>query len=115
MNINDVIPSFIAESLELLKEMETGLLEAGGGAATADTINQIFRAAHTIKGSAGLFGLDDVVKFVHTVETMLDRVRLGEVELDDRLIGVLLQCKDQISDLVEAANDDARRRRPEMQ
>jgi two-component system chemotaxis sensor kinase CheA len=115
VNINDVIPSFIAESLELLKEMETGLLEAVGGAATADTINQIFRAAHTIKGSAGLFGLDDVVRFVHTVETMLDRVRLGEVELDDRLIGVLLQCKDQISDLVEAANDDARRRTPEMQ
>jgi two-component system chemotaxis sensor kinase CheA len=115
VNLNDVIPSFIAESLELLKEMETGLLEAGGGALTPDTINQIFRAAHTIKGSAGLFGLDDVVRFVHTVETTLDRVRLGEVELEDRLIGVLLQCKDQISDLVEAASDDARRRTPEMQ
>ena len=115
MNVNDVLPSFIAESLELLKEMETGLLEAGGGAATADTINQIFRAAHTIKGSAGLFGLEDIVAFVHHVETVLDRVRLGEVELDDRLIGVLLGCKDQISDLVEAALDDVRRKRPETQ
>jgi two-component system chemotaxis sensor kinase CheA len=115
MNVNEVLPSFIAESLELLKEMETGLLEAGGGAATADTINQIFRAAHTIKGSAGLFGLDDIVAFVHHVETVLDRVRLGEVELDDRLIGVLLGCKDQISDLVEAAPDDVRRKRPETQ
>jgi two-component system chemotaxis sensor kinase CheA len=113
VNVDDVLPAFIAESLELLKDMESGLLECGGGAATPDTINQIFRAAHTIKGSAGLFGLDDIVAFVHGVETVLDRVRLDEVALDDRLITVLLTCKDQISELVAAAADEPRRSRAE--
>ncbi len=64
---------FIAEATELLREMESGLLDCSRGEATEETINLIFRTAHTIKGSAGLFGLDAIVSFVHGVETLLDR------------------------------------------
>ena len=55
MNFDDVLPSFIAEATELLREMEAGLLECTRGEASDETINLIFRTAHTIKGSAGLF------------------------------------------------------------
>ncbi|MEJ1964142.1 MAG: chemotaxis protein CheA [Gammaproteobacteria bacterium] len=105
MNFDDVLPSFIAEAAELLRDMENGLLECTRGPASDETINLIFRTAHTIKGSAGLFGLDAIVSFVHGVETLLDRARLGEVTLDAKLVQSLLSCKDHIATLVAGAAD----------
>ncbi len=67
MNIEEALPGFVAEAGDLLREMESALLECSGGTADAEKINLIFRSAHTIKGSAGLFGLDPIVSFVHVV------------------------------------------------
>jgi len=114
MNFDDVLPSFIAEASELLREMEAGLLECARGQASAETINLIFRTAHTIKGSAGLFGLDAIVSFVHGVETLLDRVRLDEVTLDARLVQLLLDCRDHIAALVACAADAKNGVAPEL-
>src|SRR5262245_8348718 len=115
MNFDDVLPSFIAEASELLREMEAGLLECARGEASAETINLIFRTAHTIKGSAGLFGLDAIVSFVHGVETLLDRVRLGELTLDARLVQTLLSCRDHIATLVACAADSKDGVAPDLQ
>ncbi|MDB6087477.1 MAG: CheA signal transduction histidine kinase [Gammaproteobacteria bacterium] len=100
MNLDDALPGFIAECADLLREMETGLLDCACGAHDAETINSIFRVAHTIKGSAGLFGLDAIVEFVHVVETALDAVRLGRVSMTEELVALLLRCKDHIESLV---------------
>jgi two-component system chemotaxis sensor kinase CheA len=100
MNLDEAIPGFIAESADLLREMEAALLECSGGTTDAEKINLIFRGAHTIKGSAGLFGFDDIVQFVHVVETALDLVRLGRVPMSEELVGVLLRCKDHIDGLL---------------
>src|SRR5262249_22298446 len=99
MNFDDVLPAFVAEAAELLREMEDGLLQCTRGTPSDETINLIFRRAHTIKGSAGLFGLDAIVSFVHGVETLLDRVRLGEIALGPQLVQSLLSCKDHIAAL----------------
>jgi two-component system chemotaxis sensor kinase CheA len=53
-------------------------------------VNAIFRAAHTIKGSSGLFSLDHVVAFTHVVESVLDRVRGGKLAMGDELVATLL-------------------------
>jgi len=100
MNIDAAVPTFIAESRELLREMEAALLACEHTTADADVINAIFRAAHTIKGSAGLFGFAGVVDFTHVVEGVLDRVRAGSVLLDAGLVAVLLECRDHIEALV---------------
>lgn len=100
MKLDEAIPGFIAESTDLLREMESALLECSGGTADPEKINLIFRAAHTIKGSAGLFGLDGIVEFVHVVETALDVVRLGRAALTEELVGLLLRCKDHIEALL---------------
>lgn len=100
MKIDDALPTFFAEAAELLREMETELLACAAGTATADDINRIFRSAHTLKGSAGLFGLDYIVAFVHEMEAVLDRVRLGKSALDSQLVGVMLECKDHADDLL---------------
>ena len=75
MNIDDALPTFFAESAELLREMETDLLACTSATPSADDVNRIFRAAHTLKGSSGLFGFDAIVAFVHEMEACLDRVR----------------------------------------
>jgi two-component system, chemotaxis family, sensor kinase CheA len=100
MNLADALPTFVAESAELLREMEVGLLECTRGTASPETINLIFRSAHTIKGSAGLFGLQPIVAFVHVVETALDQVRQGALELSAELITTLLGCKDHTEALI---------------
>jgi two-component system, chemotaxis family, sensor kinase CheA len=105
MNIDEALPTFIAEAAELLREMELGLLACADHreSPSSESVNSLFRCAHTIKGSSGLFGLDAIVGFVHNVEAVLDRVRLGEIALDEQLITVLLKCKDHIEALVARA------------
>jgi two-component system chemotaxis sensor kinase CheA len=102
---DDALPTFFAEAAELLRDMEAELLACAGGTATADDVNRIFRCAHTLKGSAGLFGLDAIVEFVHHVEAVLDQVRLGKVTLDAQLASVLLKCKDHIEGLLGCVHD----------
>jgi two-component system, chemotaxis family, sensor kinase CheA len=101
MNLDDALQTFIVEGRELLDDMEAALLRVADEAAPAESINAIFRAAHTIKGSAGLFGLDGVVAFTHVVESVLDEVREGGIPLDEELIPLLLACADHIGHLID--------------
>ena len=98
---NPALETFAQEVDELLTAMEEALLDLEGAVDNADSINSIFRAMHTIKGSSGLFGFDDVVAFTHEVETILDKARNGEREIDAELIAVLLACKDHTAHLVQ--------------
>jgi two-component system chemotaxis sensor kinase CheA len=100
MNIDQVMHTFIAESRELLEQMENALLAVAHDG--PDAVNAIFRAAHTIKGSAGMFGLDPVVDFTHVAESVLDKVRDGHVPVTDELVALLLACCDHIGALVGA-------------
>lgn len=100
MNIDQVMHTFIAESRELLEQMEDALLVVKHDG--QDAVNAIFRAAHTIKGSAGMFGLDPVVEFTHVAESVLDKVRDGVVPVTDELVALLLACCDHIGALVDA-------------
>ena len=97
--------TFMEEAGELLAQMEEILLRAEDGACGEDDLNALFRCAHTIKGSGGLFGLDEVVRFTHVVENVLDRLRRGEMHFDSELISLLLACQDQISNLISAIAD----------
>jgi two-component system chemotaxis sensor kinase CheA len=100
IDIDQVTYTFIAESRELLEQMETALLAVTRDG--LDAVNAIFRAAHTIKGSAGMFGLDPVVEFTHVAESVLDKVRDGDVTVTDELVALLLACRDHIGALVDA-------------
>jgi two-component system chemotaxis sensor kinase CheA len=103
MSLDQLLSVFIEESRTLLRDMEEGLLRLELAPNEPDTLNAVFRAAHTIKGSAGLFGLDVIVSFTHVVENVLDQLRAGGIPADAELSGLLLKCCDHLSDLVEAA------------
>ena len=100
----EAIPqAFAEESRELLEQAEDTLLELERAPQDPDLINALFRAVHTIKGSAGLFGLDEVVGFTHLAESVMGRIREGHMMLDDGLLNLFLQARDHISVLVESA------------
>ncbi len=92
---------FTQETEELLAQMEDGLLVLEDDAHNVESINNVFRAMHTIKGTSGLFGLDEVVAFSHEVESVLDKIRHGECVIEANLISILLNCKDHTASLIK--------------
>ena len=103
----DALPAFISEAAEQTEAMEALLLEIEEAPQDRDLLNSLFRCAHTVKGSAGLFGLDRVVDFTHHVETLLDQMREGHCAFDPAVGTLLLECNDQIRFLIEIGFDDA--------
>jgi len=105
MNIDNALQTFFVESHELLQAMEDALLELEHSDDTVESVNAIFRAAHTIKGGAGLFGLDGIVAFTHVMESVLDKVRGHELVIDDNMVALLLSCGDHIKLLLDSLDD----------
>ncbi len=106
MSDDPIIQTFIVECSELLQEMEDSLLELENSPDDEDVINALFRAAHTIKGSSGIVGIENVERFTHKVENVLEKVRLGEVKITTDLIEIFLKSRDHIANLVEIATTD---------
>ena len=82
---------FFEESSEALDSMESDLLGLQPGAADVESVNNIFRVAHSIKGGAGMFGFTEVVSLTHILETLLDKMREGEKEVTQESVDLLLQ------------------------
>ncbi|WP_122710506.1 chemotaxis protein CheA [Pseudomonas viridiflava] len=101
INLDQAQQTFIVEARELLLAMEESLLQLESEPGDQDAIGAVFRAAHTIKGSAGLFGLTPIVSFTHIVEDVLDRLREGSVSVDAELIAVLLKSGDHMLELID--------------
>lgn len=106
MNMDSAKAAFLNESHELLEDMEAALLQLERDGGNDDLINAVFRAAHTIKGTGGVFGFDRVEAFTHVVENVLDKVRANELAIDGDLIALLLSCRDYIGVLVELSVAD---------
>ena len=96
---------FYEESFEGLEVMESGLLEMTPGEVDDDTINAIFRAAHSIKGGSGTFGLTAVADFTHVMETLLDQMRAGQREVSNAATDVLLRSVDCLREMLESCRD----------
>ena len=101
--IAEALPAFISEAKEQIEAIEQLMLQLEDAPDDRELLDALFRCAHTVKGSAGIFGLDAVVGFTHHVETLLDRLREGKLALTPELSTLLLQCNDQIRLLVDAA------------
>ncbi len=101
--MNQYNEAFIVEAEELLVEIEDAILSIEDNPDDKDAIDRLFRAMHTIKGSSGMFGFNDITQFTHHVETALDLVREGIVSISKALIDIVLQSKDQIKSMLEAA------------
>ena len=101
--IAEALPAFLGEAEEQIESLESLLLQLEEQPGDDELLNALFRCAHTVKGSAGLFGLDAIVEFTHHVETLLQRLREGEIALTPELSTLLLRCNDQVRILVAEA------------
>ena len=93
---------FFEEAAEHLASMEALLLAIDPAAPDTEEVNALFRAAHSIKGSSGTFGFQDMMEVTHILETMLDRVRKGEAPLTDDMVDASLVAGDVLKNLLAA-------------
>ncbi|MFK8018473.1 MAG: chemotaxis protein CheA [Pseudomonadales bacterium] len=103
----EIAQIFIDESLEGIGIMESGLLNLEPGAADSETMNSIFRAAHSIKGGGATFGFTDISDFAHHVETLLDEMRQGQRDVTQAGVDLLLKSVDCLSDMISGVGDGA--------
>lgn len=104
--VNEMMPAFIVEANEQSDTIEQLLLQLEDTPEDRNLLDALFRCAHTVKGSAGVFGLDKVVTFTHHVEALLHKVREGQVPLTPSLSTLLLQSNDAMRALVNSARGD---------
>ena len=107
MDMQAARASLVQEARELLGQMELALLEMEKNGPDDESINAVFRAAHTIKGSVGLFGLENIVRFTHSLETVLDDVRSKRLPLDGELLSLFLECGDHLQALIDGVEQNA--------
>ncbi len=101
--VAEILPTFIAEANEQVAAFEQLMLELEDAPGDPDLLDALFRCAHTVKGSAGMFGLHRVVAFTHHVESLLDRLREGHLALTPAMSTLLLESNDEIRHLVASA------------
>lgn len=94
---------FKSEAYELLGELENALLALEESPREKDVISRVFRALHTIKGSGGACGFDNISHFAHEVETVYDAVRNDRLAVTREIINLTLAARDQIAALFDEA------------
>ncbi|MEL7298569.1 MAG: Hpt domain-containing protein, partial [Pseudomonadota bacterium] len=106
IEVDEITTVFIEESLEGLDVMEQGLLNLDIGAADSEVMNQIFRAAHSIKGGGATFGFLNVSEFAHELETLLDQMRQGDRAVTTVAVDLMLQSVDCLRGLIAGLSDE---------
>ncbi|MCF8176209.1 MAG: Hpt domain-containing protein, partial [Burkholderiaceae bacterium] len=104
--MDEILSVFTVEAREQLEAMEAGLLQLEQGDRDPETINSVFRAAHTIKGGAGVVEIPAVESFTHILENVLDRLRNGEIEVSGDMISALLKGCDHIGALLNVVQTE---------
>ncbi|MEM1429510.1 MAG: chemotaxis protein CheA [Pseudomonadota bacterium] len=101
----EIRASFFIECEELLEALQDGLAAMEGGDNDPETINVCFRAVHSMKGGAGAFGLEQLVRFAHRYETVMDEVRSGRLVPNSDAMVLFFRAADVLSDIVRASRD----------
>ena len=108
---DDILKEFVNESREHLSTIEADLLTIEEGGANIDEalVNKVFRAAHSIKGGSGFFGLVKVKELAHKAETVLDMLRSRKMAPNSEIINVLLNAFDKLREMINntAASETA--------
>jgi two-component system chemotaxis sensor kinase CheA len=96
---------YVEETRELLGELERSLLDLEGNPEDMERVDTCFRAMHTIKGGGAMFGYEEISRFTHSVETVLDRVRAGQLPVTKELLTLTLASRDHILALLDIPQD----------
>jgi two-component system chemotaxis sensor kinase CheA len=106
-DLDDFKATYFDECSELLLDLEEQFAAIEGGDRSANRLNAVFRAIHSIKGGGGAFGFSELVAFAHAYETLLDHVRDGRIELGEVVTALCIRANDIVADFVNAAKSGA--------
>ena len=106
---DDLLQEFVNESREHLATIEADLLtiEEGGANVDSDLVNKVFRAAHSIKGGSGFFGLQKVKELAHKAETVLDLLRSKKMTPNAEITNILLAAFDRLREMINNPTESA--------
>ena len=102
----DLIPEFVEESLEHLKNIEEDIMIIEQGSADSDLINRVFRAVHSIKGGASFLGLKNIEKLSHRLEDIFNLVRNNDLEFISQIAFRVLKSIDKLKEMLESTNTE---------
>ncbi len=105
--MDEIIQGFIEEVKELLVQLEDDLIELENNPGNTETVNNIFRVMHTLKGSAGMVGFKNIQDLTHEFENLYHEIREGERSVDSEIIDVTLKGKDMIFSMLNNTANDA--------
>lgn len=101
MDVSQYLQIFIEESKDNLQTLNESLLNLENNPTDAETLNAIFRVAHTLKGMAGTMGFVKMQKLTHTLENVLSEIRAGNLLVNSNIVDILFQSLDGLENYVE--------------
>lgn len=104
--IKSLLKDFFEEAFDMLDRLEQNILILDKDRNNTDAIQEIFRAVHTLKGSAGAVELFDTQKYAHRFEDLLDLIRENKIKVDDKTIDILLKGIDILKELINGASEE---------
>lgn len=107
MDVSQYLEIFIDETKEHLQNLNEQLLIIEKEPDNTDTINEIFRAAHSLKGMAGTMGYKRMQKLTHQMENVFSEIRNGKMKVDANLVDILFQCLDALEEYLDNIQEAA--------
>ncbi|MDE6204426.1 MAG: Hpt domain-containing protein, partial [Lachnospiraceae bacterium] len=107
MDVNQYLEIFLDETKEHLENLNTQILKLEQEPEDSDTINEIFRAAHSLKGMAGTMGYKRMQALTHDMENVFSEVRNGTMKADSNMIDILFQCLDALEEYTSTIQETA--------
>lgn len=107
MDVSQYLDIFIDESKEHLQNLNTQILNLEQDSENMDTINEIFRAAHSLKGMAGTMGYKRMQTLTHDMENVFSEVRNNTIKVDSSMIDILFGCLDALDEYVTTIQESA--------
>ena len=104
--IKSLLKDFFEEAFDMLDRLEQNILILDKDRNNTDAVQEIFRAVHTLKGSAGAVELFDTQKYAHRFEDLLDLIRNNEIKVDDKTVDILLKGIDILKELINSASEE---------
>ncbi|GJL65237.1 MAG: chemotaxis protein A [Nitrospirales bacterium] len=99
--MKEILNDFLAEGSEMLEALDQHFVKLEADPSNADLLNEIFRAMHSMKGSAGFLGFSHLVEVAHQGESLLNKLRQGEIEVSPFIIDIILEAVDVVKLLQE--------------
>ena len=100
-DMQEIVESFVVETREIFEQLDTDLIELEQRPDDAELVNRIFRAVHTVKGTAGFLGLEAISHLTHNFEDVLNRLRKGDIQFEPSMLDVMLEAFDWMKVLLQ--------------